>query len=143
MGLEVVISESLLNALQEKSQNIGNKLAVLGDTISLDIKNLAVEEAPHLTGNLHSSLRNESTGPFSYIIYPDEGVAPYALFVILGTAPHWIGHAINMPGIGWRYIGMHPGTAPNDFLQRAEDQSQSIIDSDVNELEDWCNNLDS
>ena len=120
MGLEVVISESLLSALQEKSDNFADKLAILGDTISNDIKNLAVQEAPHRTGNLQASIRAESDGPFSYIISPDEGVAPYALFVILGTQPHWIGSSILIPNVGWRYIGMHPGTAPNDFLQRAE-----------------------
>ena len=120
MGLEVVIPESLLNALQEKSQNIGNKLAILGDTISQDIRDLAVVEAPHKTGNLQSSIRIENNGPFSYIIAPDEGIAPYALYVILGhmTRPVTVdgGSQGKMSYHGFQHFIMG-----NDFLQRAED----------------------
>jgi hypothetical protein len=142
MGLEVVISESLLSALQEKSDNFADKLAILGDTISQDITKLAVQEAPHRTGNLQGSIRPEQDGPFSYIISPDEGVAPYALYVILGHMTRPVTVDGGSQG-KMSYHGFQHFVQGNDFLQRAEDQSQSIIDSDVNELEDWCNNLDS
>ena len=142
MGLEVVISESLLNALHDKSQNIGNKLTVLGDTISQDIQKLAQEEAPKITGNLRASIKIDSEGPFSYIIYPDEGVAPYALYVILGhmTRPRTVDTGGMMGKVS--YGGNQHFVEGNDFLQRAEDGSQSIIDEDVNELEQWIGNLD-
>ncbi len=46
----------------------------------------------------------------------------YALAVELGTPPHWIGSPVMIRGVGWRYIGMHPGTSPRPALRPAADQ---------------------
>lgn len=45
--------------------------------------------------------------------------APYAKFHHDGTRPHRIDSAVFITGVGWRYIGMHPGTSANRFLLEA------------------------
>jgi len=46
----------------------------------------------------------------------------YAIYVEKGTAPHWIGAAVKIKGVGWRYIGMHPGTRPMPYLIPSADE---------------------
>lgn len=45
----------------------------------------------------------------------------YAIFVEIGTRPHRIDSPVYMPGIGWRYIGLHPGTRPQPYLRPSAD----------------------
>lgn len=142
MGLEVVIPTSLLTALQEKGQNLSNKLSDLSEDIGNDAYAHAQEEVPTRTHNLQGSLRLESTGPFSYIIYPDQGVAPYALYVILGhmTRP------VTVDGGSQGKMSYHGNVhfvEGNPFLDRASDDTESNVEDRLQQLEDWCSNLDS
>jgi hypothetical protein len=40
-------------------------------------------------------------------------------FLQNGTPAHWIGSAVKIRGIGWRFIKMHPGTTARPFLDEA------------------------
>lgn len=79
---------------------------------------------PHLADNIRDELVPDRRGGWAVRVVAD---VPHALFVHEGTRPHDIGSPVNMPGIGWRYIGRspagrgkpHPGTKPNRFLLRA------------------------
>ena len=144
MGLDVVISESLLSALQEKADNWQDKLTILSNKIGEDARKNAVLEAPHKTGNLEQHMKLDSTGPYSSVVYPDENASPYALFVILGTGPHLI---TGNPWLSWpgakhpvRSV-MHPGTAANPFLDRASDLTESDAEDRLAEFEAWVNDI--
>lgn len=139
-----VQDEALLAALQTKSDQMPDKLNDLINEAGFIVQRHAVEEAPRRTGNLKGSIRVEENGPLSRIVYPDQGVAPYALYVILGTAPHTI------QGNPWLYWDgaehpvrqvQHPGTAPNPFLDEASDASEAEIDAEVEKFEQWCSDL--
>ena len=72
-------SEALFAALQRGDSELPDKMNETGmNCVFLVIKNVQ-EEAPHITYNLWSSITWESNGLFSWIVYPDEGIAPYAL----------------------------------------------------------------
>lgn len=45
--------------------------------------------------------------------------ADYGPFVSFGTKAHWIGANIEVAPFTWRFIGMHPGTVPNPYLEDA------------------------
>ncbi len=95
--MEVVINgDALLNALSTKASELPDRLEGLGFDVSDILVRNSQKESPHdfgtsisrqknpkLTGNLAASIKPNDNGPLSYIIAPDEGVAPYALFVIL------------------------------------------------------------
>ena len=46
----------------------------------------------------------------------------YAIYVETGTAPHWIGSPVKIKGVGWRFIGLHPGTQPIPYLRVSADE---------------------
>ena len=54
----------------------------------------------------------------------------YAIYVELGTSPHWIGGPVKI-GRGkaaeWRYIGMHPGTKPIPYLRGTADREYPML----------------
>lgn len=102
-------------------------------------------EAPVLWGDLQNGTTIDVISPLGRLIYSD---APHFPFVVLGTKPHSIGSAINIKGVGWRYIGLspkgkgtiHPGTPPNDFPARAFDNAQGQIDNRIEEYLNWFEN---
>lgn len=117
-------------------------------------------EAPVLWGDLQNGTTIDVISPLGRLIYSD---APHFPFVVLGTNPHSIGSAINIKGVGWRYIGLspltsgtylgknvgkegggkgtiHPGTQPNDFPSRAFDNAQGQVDNRIDEYLNWFEN---
>lgn len=117
-AIEVTINDTLLNALQNKESEFVEKFTGLGNDIALTEQNAAKDESPYITHTLERSIKVVEVGPPSWTIAPDEGVAPYALFVILD-------------GVNRNYTG-------NDFMQRGYDSSQGDVDSKIAEFEEWC-----
>ena len=114
-------SEALFAALQRGDSELSDKINESGmNCVLLLIKNVQ-EEAPHITYNLWSSITWESNGLFSWIVYPDEGIAPYALFVIL-------------EGVTRRYAG-------NPFMDRGYARSESEIQDEAQNLAQWVADL--
>jgi len=97
--------------------------------IAMDLENSIKDEAPYDQGRLRRSIRVDSRvyDRYSTITgYYDEGVAPHADYVLMGTRPHVItakpGSALNTPYGLFKKVN-HPGTAPNDFLGRGLDRT--------------------
>jgi phage gpG-like protein len=68
------------------------------------------------TGELMASLAMQMEGEDTAIIGP---TAPYAPFVTWPTGAHWIGANLQVIPFSWRFVGMHPGTSGNTYLQDA------------------------
>ena len=134
-SIEVEIPDTLLTILNSKGGETPERLNFLGNEIAFRVQEHAVDEAPHLTGNLEASHRISQNGLFSWIVYPDEGVAPYALYVILGhlTRPSHV----STPMGKMRYGGGQHMVPGNPYLDRAVDASQGDIDAEIEKFEEW------
>lgn len=51
----------------------------------------------------------------------------YAQWVEYKTDPHPINGPVKINGVGWRYIGMHPGTKEQPFMRPAIDQNRKSL----------------
>ena len=66
-------------------------------------------------------LRNSISGQSSGLIGTVGTNVHYAAHVEYGTRPHAINSAVHIPRVGFRYIGMHPGTRAQPFMRPALD----------------------
>lgn len=80
------------------------------------VREMASSLAPRRTGELSESLVTIRLGRARYSVVSK---ALHAPFVEFGTRPHYIGSPVLIPGVGWRYVVMHPGTRPRPFLRSA------------------------
>lgn len=126
--------DNLVSLFSDKSSNISNEFQRIVDDIKETVGVNLTIESPVDQGNLVSGNMIIENGPYSF--YTDNEMSYYP-FVVKGTNEHWIGSPVYINGVGWRYIGMHPGTAPNDFPQRALDNSESEIIGKCEELLSW------
>ena len=69
------------------------------------------------TGRLQNSITGQSSG----LIGTVGTNVHYASHVEYGTRPHAINSAVHIPRVGFRYIGMHPGTRAQPFMRPALD----------------------
>lgn len=93
--------------------------------------------APWRTGKLAGSIVKD--------VYEGEAsvaaLAPYAMYVVMGTAPHEI-RPVNASVLAFEVGGgmvftrlvRHPGTRPNPFMQRAADEARGKIEETFAEL---------
>jgi hypothetical protein len=142
------------------SSGVTPQSVALIDNIAEDVEEKFRFEAPVLWSDLMNGTTIDVISPLGRLIYSN---APHFPFVVLGTKPHSIGSAINIKGVGWRYIGLspltggtylgksvgregggkgtiHPGTPPNDFPARAFDNAQGQIDNRIEEYLNWFEN---
>lgn len=49
-------------------------------------------------------------------------------FLENGTPPHFIGSSVLIQGVGWRFIGQHPGTQPRPFMREARNLAENIAE---------------
>lgn len=111
-------------------QRLPDALTTLLDDIGSDVEALMKDEAPVRLGDLQNSVTTDSVSMTERIVWP---TMEYAPFVILGTRPHEINSSIMIEG-NWFYIGMHPGTSPNPFTDRAADRADPFIETRMNEF---------
>ena len=95
------------------------------------IRNAAQTKAPVLTGNLKRSINVEAieTGAVQLAIIGTE--VSYAPHMEYGTTAHTINSSVFIKGVGWRYIGKHPGTKARPFLRPAFDEQQDAAIAEV------------
>jgi len=95
--------------------------------------------APWKTGKLARSIIKEIDEDGEASI---KALAPHAVYVIKGTAPHEI-HPVNASVLAFKAAGRdmvftrlvrHPGTKPNPFLQRAVDKAREKVEETFAEL---------
>lgn len=119
MALEVEInSEALLTALTQKTTQFPEKFIELRNEIGFIIQGEVMDEAPVITHNLQGATRIDNPDELSVRVFPDQGTAPYALYVIL-------------KGVTRRYAG-------NPYIERGQENSQAKIDEEVAKFERWC-----
>lgn len=93
--------------------------------------------APWKTGKLAGSIVKD-VGEGEATI---QALAPYAVFVVKGTAPHEI-RPMNASvlafetggGMVFTRLVRHPGTRPNPFMQRATDATRDKVEETFTEL---------
>lgn len=128
--------EAVANTLQEKLSNAPSKAQQSFNAMLTSVEEHFQMEAPVMRGFMRDATTSEYTGELSGVVYTDDNVF-YKPFVVLGTAPHWIGSPVFIFQVGWRYIGMHPGTDPNDYPERARMGAEESIDSIIDNFMDY------
>lgn len=119
MSMEALIdSSALLQNLESKKDELPGRLGKLVQDVSNIYRNAVVLEAPRITGNLKSSIRVEDIDEFSRRVYPDEGQAPYAYYVLKG-------------------IRGKAKVDENDFMGRGAEQGKQMSESNIDEFLGW------
>jgi len=145
-SMEISLADgSLFDRLTNKGINIPSKLSESKSSLVFKVQNNVMDAAPYITNNLMAATIIEELSEFSARVFPDEGVAPYALFIILGTDPYIIE---GNPWLFWPGAAHpvrkvhHPGIKADNYFERGFTNSQSDIEATKQELIDWLTNLD-
>ena len=147
MSMEALIeTQTLIDNFNRKADEIPERLRNLVSEVAFIYQNAIMDEAPVITHNLQASTRIENIDDYTARIYPDEGTAPYAEYVILGTSPHMI-FPKNQEALFWgEFEGKKPimskghmvsGIAPNPYFDRGAENAKSEADIEVQNFIQW------
>lgn len=141
MSLDVLIDDdTLLEGLQRKADQLPEELKNLVNTAAFAVDREVKLAAPVKTGNLQGATSIDNLSDYEKRIFVDEGIAPYAIYVIKGTGPHEIwakpGSALNTPFGPYRKV-KHPGSKANDYFATGVANAQDEIDSAVEQFKSW------
>ena len=143
MSMEALIDDAtLLTGLQNKADRLPEELKNLVNTAAFAVDREVKLAAPVVTGNLQGATSIDNLSDYEKRIFVDEGIAPYAIYVIKGTRPHTIvsrdgpGSVLSTP-FGIFRIVEHPGTKANDYFATGVANAQPAIDSAVEEFKSW------
>ena len=119
MSIEVLIDSSVIaEHYQRKADELPEQLRNLTNTAAFAVDKGVKESVPVITGNLQGSISIDNVSDYVKRIYPDEGIAPYAIYVLKGV----------------RGKGRVPA---NDFLSAGYAKAESEIDAAVDEFKSW------
>ena len=143
MSMEVLIDDdTLLAGLQNKADRLPEELKMLVNTAAFAVDREVKLAAPVKTGNLQGATSIDNLSDYEKRIYVDEGIAPYAIYVIKGTRPHDI-YPVNAKALYWPgadhpvKVVHHPGTEANDYFSTGVENARPEIDSAINEFKSW------
>lgn len=143
MSLEALVDdETFMTALQNKADMLPYKMMELVNTASFAVDREVKLASPVDTGNLQGATSIDNISDYSKRIYVDEGIAPYAIFVIKGTRPHEILPKIRK-ALYWEGAShpvtkvYHPGTKANDYFFIGLQNAESDIDDAVEQFKSW------
>lgn len=143
MSLEVLVdSETLIAGLQTKADRIPEELKNLVNTAAFAVDREIKEAAPVITGNLQGATSIDNLSDYEKRIFVDEGIAPYAIYVIKRTRPHDI-YPVNAKALYWPgadhpvKVVHHPGTEANDYFSTGVENARPEIDTAINEFKSW------
>ena len=143
MSLEVLVdNETLIAGLQNKADKIPEELKNLVNTAACAVDREVKEAAPVITGNLQGATSIDNLSDYEKRIFVDEGIAPYAIYVIKGTQPHDI-YPVNANALFWPgadhpvKVVHHPGTEANDYFSTGVENARPEIDTAINEFKSW------
>ena len=128
--------EGLINFLQGKLREAPTQAHNTLNSLMVSVEEGFNNFAPVMTGTLRSNTVSEYTGEYSGVVYTDENI-DYARYVIFPTRPHWIGSPVYIFQVGWRYIGMHPGTDAQDYPEMARSDAEGRVDEIIDRFMDW------
>jgi hypothetical protein len=155
MSLEVLVdNETLIAGLQNKADRIPEELKNLVNTAAFAVDREVKEASPVITGNLQGATSIDNLSDYEKRIFVDEGIAPYAIYVIKGTQPHDIypkglatfhagkqltsGSALWWPGADHPVkVVHHPGTEANDYFSTGVENARPAIDAAINDFKSW------
>ena len=124
MSIEALIdADVLVDKLQTKADELPAKLKELVGAVTFAVDEEVKRERPDgpmpvITGNLQGSISIDNISDYSKRIYPDEGIAPYAIYVMRGVR-----------GKG--------RVAPIDFMGDGYTAAEPRADALVDEFMDW------
>jgi hypothetical protein len=132
--INIVVLKDVVNELQATRDGLSDhfKTTVI-DGLKEDYSFQIAIFTPFKEGNLVGANIVVDTGDYDFYFDNEMYYYPY---IILGTQPHWIGSPVMIDG-GWVYIGMHPGTSPNDFMENAFVETDPSVDSRLDEIGSW------
>ena len=143
MSLEVLVdSETLIAGLQSKADRIPEELKNLVNTAAFAVDREVKEVSPVITGNLQGATSIDNLSDYEKRIFVDEGIAPYAIYVIKGTRPHDI-YPVNAKALYWPgadhpvKVVHHPGTEANDYFTTGVENARPEIDAAINDFKSW------
>lgn len=143
MSLEVLVdNETLIAGLQNKADRIPEELKNLVTTAAFAVDENIKEAAPVVTGNLQGATSIDNLSDYQKRIFVDEGIAPYAIYVIKGTQPHDI-YPVNAKALYWSgadhpvKVVHHPGTEANDYFSTGVENARPAIDAAINDFKSW------
>ena len=147
MSMEVLVDDAtLLAGLQNKADRLPEELKMLVNTAAFAVDREVKLAAPVKTGNLQGATSIDNLSDYEKRIFVDEGIAPYALYVIKGTDPYVIDiYPVNAKALYWpgadhpvKHVQVHhPGIKGNDYFQTGVDNAKPAIDSAINEFKSW------
>jgi len=126
-------------------KDIASEIQDFKDSIPTEFKTRVIEGSkedfayfisvyiPFREGGLAGGIIVIDTGEYDYFFDNERYYNP---FVILGTQPHWIGSPV-LINDSWVYIGMHPGTAPQDYMEMAFEPGSDAVDPRLEDMADW------
>ena len=119
MSLEVLVDNAtLLEGLERKANELPEQLRELTNTAAFAVDQAVKEEVPVSTGNLQGSISIDNVSDYVKRIYPDEGIAPYAIYVLKGVR-------------GKATVDKNP------FMDRGFQRAEPEIQSAVDEFKSW------
>jgi hypothetical protein len=143
MSLEVLVdNETLIAGLQNKADRIPEELKNLVNTAAFAVDREVKEASPVITGNLQGATSIDNLSDYEKRIFVDEGIAPYAIYVIKGTKPHDI-YPVNAKALYWPgaehpvKVVHHPGTEANDYFTTGVENARPAIDTAINDFKSW------
>lgn len=143
MSLEVLVdNETLIAGLQNKADRIPEELKNLVNTAAFAVDREVKEASPVITGNLQGATSIDNLSDYEKRIFVDEGIAPYAIYVIKGTRPHDI-YPVNAKALYWPgadhpvKVVHHPGTEANDYFSTGVENARPEIDAAINDFKSW------
>ena len=143
MTLEVLIDDDTFTvALQQKADKLPEELKNLVNTAAFAVDREIKEAAPVRTGNLQGATSIDNLSDYEKRIFVDEGIAPYAIYVIKGTEPYDI-YPVNKQALWWPGLDhpvkhvSHPGISANDYFQTGVDNAKPEVDQAVNDFKAW------
>ena len=123
-----VESEAVTRALQGIREGMESALSKAVREVVLKGQELVKEKAPRkgqkpwTTGTLKENIKTRLE-PLRGEVYTD---LFYAWFVEKSTRPHWIGSPVLIKGVGWRYIGQHPGTSAQPMFEPTRKELEKL-----------------
>lgn len=136
--------EALASKLSKKSDEAPGKLADALNESGLAGQRILIDAAPRgvgtpAPGTLKASHTVESNGLLERVIFPDEGRAPYAWYVILGhlTRPSRGTSARNATS-RYNVNSSQRWVKGNDYPRKSASNIQKAVEDNIQEFIDWA-----
>lgn len=131
--ITVITTKDLVQELQQTTGELPDHFRNMMEGLKEDYSFNISAYVLFREGNLAGGHIITDEGEYGFFFDNEMSYYPY---VILGTQAHWIGSPVMIDG-SWVYIGMHPGTAPYDYMEMAFDATEGEVDSRIDELGSW------